>query len=129
LAVALLAAGGGLAAWGGVTLRRLRDTDPENLDDRITELARRGGQGEVTLSEVVAELGVPDDAAVAALNLLEERGQAHRERHGEREVYVFPGLKPVLVQRSCPYCGTEYSVKKALSVCPRCGGDLELERE
>jgi hypothetical protein len=124
-----LLAGAGLAVWGGLALRRRRDLDPENLSDRITQLARRA-DGEVTLSQVVAELHVPDEAAIAALNLLERRGQAHREHAGEdaREVYVLPGLKPHLVQRKCPYCDTEFSVKKVLNKCPHCGGRLELER-
>ena len=47
LAVALLVVGGGLAAWSGLTLRRLRELDPENLSDRITELVRAGGSAEV----------------------------------------------------------------------------------
>lgn len=128
VAVALLLVGGGLAAWGGVALRRLHSLDPENLSDRITQLARAGG-GEVTLSQAVAELSVPDEAVVAALNLLERRGQCHREYRGEREVYFFPGLKPTLVKRRCPYCGTEFSVKQALNKCPHCGGDLKLERD
>jgi hypothetical protein len=128
-AVPFLFAGAGLAVWGGLALRRLRDLDPENLSDRITRLAQRG-DGEVTLSRVVAELRVPDEAAIAALNLLERRGQAHREHAGEdaREVYIFPGLEPHLVQRKCPYCDTEFSVKKVLSKCPHCGGQLELGR-
>jgi hypothetical protein len=58
----------------------LRDLDTEN-SERITALAR-GGDAEVTLSRAVAELGVPDEAAVAALNLLERRGQCFRERRG-----------------------------------------------
>lgn len=129
LAAALLVVGGGLAAWGGLTLRRLRDVDPENLSDRITGLARAGGNAEVTLSQVVAELGVPDEAAIAALNLLERRGQCHREPRGDREFYVFPGLKPSKVARRCPYCGGEFSVKTPVYRCPHCGGDLRLERE
>jgi hypothetical protein len=128
LAGALLVAGGGLAAWSGTALRRLRDLDPENLSDRITGLAR-AGDAEVTLSGVVSELGVPDEAAVAALNLLERRGQCHRERRGEREFYVFPGLKPSKVTRRCPYCGGEFSVKTPVYKCPHCGGDLRVERE
>jgi hypothetical protein len=125
-----LVVGTGLAVWGGLTLRRLRDLDPENLSDRITQLARKGN-AEVTLAQVVAELGVPDEKAIAALNLLERRGQCHREHVGDgaREVYVFPGLKPSLVERRCPYCGAEFSVKKAVYKCPNCGGDLRLERE
>ncbi|NLE44291.1 MAG: hypothetical protein GX620_06185 [Chloroflexi bacterium] len=129
LALVLLAAGGAGVVWSALSLRRLRDLSPENLSDRITELAKAGGNGEVTLSEVVAQLGVPDDAAVAALNLLERQGQAHRDRVGERDVYVFPGLKPVLVRRRCPYCGSEFSVKTAVYKCPHCGGDLTLKRE
>jgi hypothetical protein len=125
-----LVVGAGLAVWGGLTLRRLHDLDPENLSDRITQLARRD-DAEVTLAQAVAELGVPDEAAVAALNLLERRGQACREHVAEdaREVYVFPGLRPSLVERRCPYCGAEFSVKKAVYKCPNCGGDLRLERE
>lgn len=130
VAAPLLLVGAGLAVWGGFTLRRLRDLDPENLSDRITQLARKSA-AEVTLAQVVAELSVPDETAIAALNLLERRGQCHREHVGDdaREVYVFPGLKPSLVERRCPYCGAEFSVKKAVYKCPNCGGDLRLERE
>jgi sulfur carrier protein ThiS len=130
IAAPLLLVGTGLAVWGGLTLRRLRDLDPENLSDRITQLARTG-DAEVTLAQVVAELGVPDETVIAALNLLERRGQAHREHVGDdaREVYVFPGLKPSMVERRCPYCGAEFSVKKATYKCPNCGGDLRLERD
>lgn len=128
LAATLLLAGGGLAAWSGLRLRRLRKFDPENLSDRITELAR-ASDAEVTLSQVVSELRVPDEVAIAALNLLERRGQSQREHRGDREFYVFPGLRPSKITRSCPYCGTEYSVKTPVYSCPRCGGDLRLERE
>jgi hypothetical protein len=130
IATLLLLAGSGLAIWGERTLRRLRDIEPESLDDRITRLAGKGN-GEVTLSQVVAELNASDEAAIAALNTLERRGQCRREHVGDdaREVYVFPGLKPNLVERRCPYCGAEFSVKKAVYKCPNCGGDLRLERE
>jgi len=129
LAGALLLVGGGLAAWSGLTLRRLRELDPEHLSDRITELARAGGNAEVTLSQVVAELGVPDEAALVALGLLEGRGQCHREFRGERQFYIFPGLKLSMVKRRCPYCGREFSVKTPVYKCPQCGGDLRLERQ
>ncbi len=124
----LLAIGVGLAIWGGVTLRRLHETDPENLSDRITALAKRFG-GEVTLAQAVAELAVPDEAAQQALDLLERKGQCHRERQGEREVYVFAGLRERKVARRCPYCGREFSVKQAVYTCPHCGGDLRLQKE
>jgi len=129
LAGVLLAIGGGTAAWSGITLRRLRDLDPENLSDRITRLARAGGNTEVTLSHVVADLNVPDEAVMAAFDLLEQRGQCHRERRDGQEFYVFPGLKPSKVARRCPYCGGEFSVKTPLYQCPHCGGNLRLERE
>jgi hypothetical protein len=129
LAAALMVVGGGLAAWSGLTLRRLRELDPENLSDRITELVRAGGSAEVTLSQVVAELGVPDEAALTALSLLEQRAQCYRERREGREVYLFPGLEPSMVRRRCPYCGSEFSVKTMMHRCPNCGGDLRLGRQ
>jgi hypothetical protein len=129
LAVALLAIGGGLGVWGGLTLRRLRDLDPEHLSDRITTLARAGGDAEVTLSQAVAELRVPDEAALKALALLESRGQCYRENRDGREFYVFPGLKETKVVRRCAHCGSEFSVKTPLHKCPNCGGPLELKRE
>jgi len=129
LAIALLVIGGGLAAWSGLTLRRLRALDPEHLSDRITALARAGGQAEVTLSQVVAELGAPNEAALAALGLLESRGQCHHEHREGRDFYVFPGLKETKVVRRCAYCGSEFSVKTALHKCPNCSGELELVRE
>lgn len=128
VAIALLVIGGALATWSGLTLRRLRELDPEHLSDRITELVRAGGGAETTLSQVVAELGVPDEAAIDALSLLEQREQCYRDRREEREIYLFPGLKPSMVRRHCPYCGSEFSVKTPRYRCPNCGGDLRLER-
>ena len=129
LAIALLVIGGGLAAWGGLTLRRLRELYPEHLSDRVTALARAGGNADVTLSQTVAELGVPDEAAFEALALLESRGQCYREVRDGREFYIFPGLQESKVARRCVHCGSEFSVKTALYKCPNCGGDLELKRE
>jgi hypothetical protein len=129
VAAILLAVGGTIAVWAGLALRRLAETGPKRVAARITELAEASGQGEVTLAEAVAELGVPHDAAVAGFNLLERQAQCHREYRGEKEVYVFPGLKPSLIKRKCPYCGTEFSVRTPVHRCPHCGGDLRLERE
>jgi hypothetical protein len=128
LAMALLAIGGVLAAWSGLALRRLRELTPEHLSDRITTLARAGGNAEVTLSRVVGELRVPDEAALAALALLESRGQCHYEHREGRDFYVFPGLKMTKVVRRCAYCGNEFSVKTPLHECPDCGGKLEVVR-
>ena len=124
----LLAIGAGLAIWGGIALRRLGETNPKRVAAQITKLAEASGHGEVTISEAVAELGVPHDAAVAGFNLLERQSRCHREYRDEKEVYVFPGLQPSMVRRKCPYCGAEFSVKTAVNRCPHCGGDLRLER-
>ncbi len=125
----LLAIGSGLAIWGGIGLRRLGATNPKRIATLITELAEASGHGEVTLSEVVAELGVTHDAAVAAFNLLERQSRCHREYRDEKEVYIFPGLQPSMVRRKCPYCGAEFSIKTAVHRCPHCGGDLRLQRD
>ncbi len=128
LAVLLLAGGVGLAVWSGLALRRLRIVDPENLSDRITVLAKRF-KGELTLSQTVAELGAADEVVLKAFDLLESKGQCHREHREERELYVFPGLQEHKVSRRCPYCGREFSVKEAVYKCPHCGGDLRLQKE
>lgn len=128
LAAVLLIFGAGLAYWSGTGLRRAGQLDPENLSNRITALAERSGHAEVTLSQVVSDLGVPDEAAQKALDLLAEKGQAYREFRDDRWVYLFPGLKESRVIRRCSHCGREYSVKTPLYECPNCGGKVELVR-
>lgn len=129
LALILLVIGAALATFGGLTIRRLRDLDPENLSDRITALAEKTPEAEVNLSQVVAELVVPDEAALAALNLLERKHQCRREHRDGQMVYVFPGLKEKKLVRRCAHCGSIFSVKEPLHQCPHCGGDVELVRE
>jgi DNA-directed RNA polymerase subunit RPC12/RpoP len=124
----LLGAGGGLAFWGGTSLRRAVALNPENLGDRITQLARQSGHGEVTLSQAVSALNAPDEVVEEALRLLVERGQAYPEYRQDREVYVFPGLRTAKMIRRCESCGTEYSVKEPIYTCTRCGGKVEVIR-
>jgi hypothetical protein len=128
LALILLVIGGGLAFWGGTSLRRAIAVDPENLSDRITRLARQSGHGEVTLSQAVSALKAPDEAVEEALRLLVERGQAYPEYREDREVYVFPGLRTAKMVRRCASCGTEYSVKEPIYTCTQCGGKVEVVR-
>lgn len=128
LALILLVIGGGLAFWGGTSLRRAVALDPENLSDRITRLARRSGQGEMTLSQAVSALNAPDEAVERALSLLVERGQAYPEYREDREVYVFSGLRAAKLVRRCESCGTEYSVKEPIYTCTKCGGKVEVVR-
>ena len=127
IALALLVLGAVLAGWAGLRWRRARQLDPDVLDDRITALAR-SSDAEVTLAGVVGDLGVPDDAARAALARLEAAGVARQERRGDRDVYVFPGLQESKVVRRCTYCGNTYSVREPLHKCPNCGGTLEVVR-
>ncbi len=129
LALALIVIGGAVAAWSGLTWRRTNELRPGRLADRITELVRRNGQAEVTLAQIVGQLKVPTEAALAALALLKERGLAHLERRGDKEVYFFPGLVESKVVRRCPYCGNQYSVREPLHKCPNCGGALEVVEE
>jgi len=129
LAIILLVVGAGLAVFSGFTLRRLRELDPENLSDRITTLAEKTPEAEVNLSQVVAELQVPDESALAALNLLQQKNQCRVEVRDGQKVYVFPGLKEKKLVRRCAYCGSTFSVKEPLNQCPHCGGEVELVRE
>ena len=129
LSVILLVIGGGVAAWSALTWRRDQQLEPERLADSIIDLARARGGAEVSLAQIVAELNVPTEAAQRALGVLERRGECHRERGPEKDLYVFPGLVEVKVVRRCAYCGSEFSVKKPLHKCPNCGGELELVRE
>ncbi len=128
LAAILLVVGGGLAFWGGTSLRRAISLAPDTLDDRITRLARQSGHGEVTLAQVVSALNAPDDAVEEALRLLVERGQAYPEYRQDREVFVFPGLKATKMVRRCESCGTQYSVKEPIYTCTQCGGKVEVVR-
>lgn len=125
IALALLIVGGGLAAWAGTRWRRARQLSPDVLDDRITGLAA-SHDAEITLAQVVSALGVPDDAARAALARLEANGLCHQERREGRMIYVFPGLTESKVVRRCSYCGNQYSVREPLHKCPNCGGNLEI---
>jgi hypothetical protein len=128
LAVILLVIGGGLAFWGGTSLRRAIALNADNLSDRITRLARQSGHGEVTLSRAVSALNAPDEAVEEALDLLVEREQAYPEYREGREVYVFPGLRTTKMIRRCESCDTEYSIKEPIYTCTKCGGKVEVIR-
>jgi hypothetical protein len=128
LSLILLVLGGGLAFWGGTSLRRAVTLAPDNLDDQITRLARQSGHGEVTLAQAVSALNAPDQAVQEALDLLVERGQAYSEYREGRVVYLFPGLQAAKMVRRCESCGTEYSVKEPIYTCTQCGGKVEVVR-
>lgn len=127
ISLALLVIGAGLAGWAGYRWRQARALSPAVLDDRIVALADEH-DAEITLAQVVGRLGVPDEAARAALARLEANGLAHQERREGRSLYVFSGLKESKVVRRCAYCGSEYSVREPLHKCPNCGGTLEITK-
>ena len=118
-----------MAAGGGFMLRRQRQLDPETLADQILVLARTDDDAELTVSEIVARLRVPESAALEALELLEKRGRCRREYHEDHAVYVFPGLKESKLIRKCAYCASTFSVREPLHKCPNCGGNVELVKE
>lgn len=128
LAVALMAIGALGAAWAGKVWQRLSSIEPDRLADRILESARAQGVSELTVAEAVASLNAPAANVKAAFDVLDLRGDAHPEGRQDRTVYVFPGLKARKVERRCPYCGAEFPVKQAISICPNCGGKVELGR-
>ncbi|MBN1923130.1 MAG: hypothetical protein JW892_17930 [Anaerolineae bacterium] len=128
LSLLLLVGGGLLAFFGGRLWARDRALSPVRLAGRITELVG-ASDAETTVAQAVASLGAPHAAVQAAFDLLQERGEAYREKREDKEVYVFPGLMPSKVVRRCPYCGNSFSVKTPVHKCPYCGGVVEIERE
>jgi len=128
LGAVLIMLGGGGAAWLGRAMRRASEIDPQRLADRILEWLRAQNQSETTAAEIVGALSAPQDKVAAALEILQARGEAKPEQREARRVYVFPNLKESKVERRCPYCGAQFPVKQALSQCPNCGGNLELQR-
>ena len=124
-ASALLILGAIGAAWSGLSYRRWRNMQPDQLASQITALAA-ANQGELAVSQVMSAFAAPAESVNSALGLLLDKGQAHREHRADRIVYVFPGLKEHKMVRRCMYCGSTFSVKEPLYKCPNCGGDLEL---
>lgn len=125
LALILLVIGAIGAAWSGLSYRRWRNLQPDELASQITALAAKN-KGELAVTEVMSAFAAPAEAVNSALGTLLDKGQAHREHRADRIVYVFPGLKEHKMVRRCMYCGSTFPVKEPLYKCPNCGGDLEL---
>jgi len=128
LAIILILVGGAGAGWAGLTWQHLNNIDPKRLADRIVETVRLQGEFETTAAEAVAELAAPAANVQQALEILQSRGEAVPEQRDDRRVYVFPNLKETKVVRRCPYCGVQFPVKQAITQCPNCGGNIELQR-
>jgi len=128
VAAVLLLFGGGLLAWGALTLRRLAEISPAALDTGIVDLARRLG-GEVTAAQVQSEFRIPHALALGALERLRGRGECQREQRKDNDVYLFKSVMPAKAIKKCPYCGSEFAVKSAMRDCPNCGANLEIVKE
>jgi hypothetical protein len=126
-ALALLAIGTVLLISGVRRLRRLASISLESLMSGAVEMASRMG-GELTLAQLQAEYGIPQDAAQKALDKLTEAGTAVPDKREDRVVYVFTGLLPAMARKLCPYCGTELPVRESLRKCPNCGAQLEITK-
>jgi hypothetical protein len=125
MAIALFIAGGAGVVWSGLSYNKWFHRQPGALAPRITALADQNS-GEVSLAQVMSTLNVPADVATAALDDLQQKGQCHLESHGEKTVYVFPGLQERKMVRKCVYCGSTFPVRDPLQKCPSCGGNLEV---
>jgi ribosomal protein S27AE len=127
VAIGLFVAGALPLVWAIATLRRQAELSPENLSAAILALASQSG-GEVTEAQVQARFRIPQQKAADALERLGAAGQVRREVRGDRVVYVVQGLKPSLVVRRCPYCGSSFPVREAIRSCPNCGATVELDK-
>lgn len=108
-------------------LRRLAEIAPDALRTGAIDMAQRLG-GEITVAQLRAEYRISQALATQTLEQLVSEGSCQREERDERVVYVVTGLKPALVEKVCPYCGTKLPVRSDLRKCPNCGGNLELQK-
>jgi DNA-directed RNA polymerase subunit RPC12/RpoP len=125
LALVLLVVGAVGTGWSGLSYSRWLSLQPGPLGVRITALAEQNS-GEVSLAQVVSGLNAPADAAMAAMNDLQQKGQGHMEPRKDTMMFVFPGLKERKMVRKCVYCGNTFPVRDPLQKCPSCGGRLEV---
>lgn len=123
----LIAAGLFLLVVGLRRLRRLALIAPAALKTNAVALARRLG-GELTVAQLRAEYRVSEEVAREALDDLARDNTCRREQRDDREVYVFTGLLPSLVEKVCPYCSTKLPVRSDLRKCPNCGAQLDLKK-
>ena len=125
--LALAAVATFLLVMGLRRLRRLAEITPDALRTGAINLAQRLG-GEVTVAQLRAEYRISNDLATKTLEQLVNEGSCQREEREDRVVYVVTGLKPAMVEKVCPYCGTKLPVRSDLRKCPNCGANLELQK-
>ncbi len=123
----MIAAGIFMLVVGLRRLRRLALIAPAALKTNAVALARRLG-GELTVAQLRAEYRISEEAAREALEDLARDNTCRRERREDRDVYVFTGLLPSLVEKVCPYCNTKLPVRSDLRKCPNCGAQLDLKK-
>ena len=125
--LAFIAIGIFLLVIGLRKLRRIAATSPDVLRTGAIDLAKQLG-GELTVSQLRAEFKISQQQAQDVLSQLEAEGNCEREQREERLVYVFNGLLPSMVEKSCPYCGNKLPVRSSLRKCPNCGAQLEITK-
>jgi hypothetical protein len=98
----------------------LRRHDPGWVLRQIYMLAQRN-RGEVTLSQVTAELSVSESMAMKVLKRLIEERVCHAEalEGSEMTQYIFPGILRKYV-RYCRYCGSHFRATDVGGKCPNC---------
>jgi hypothetical protein len=124
-ALAMLAVGGVLLGWSLGKLKALAAATPDNIDTQVDALAASHG-GELTIAEVVGELGISQADAQGSLHRLVSRGVCRSEPRNGTEFYIFAGLKQTMKVKKCGYCGNVYPVAQAGRQCPSCGGNLDI---
>ena len=124
-ALVMLGCGGALVVWSAMKIKALGAAAPENVNVRVGELAATSG-GELTIAEVVGQLGVTEAVARQALRHLTEAGVCKGEVRGMTEHFIFVGLKQAIKVKKCAYCGTVYPVATPGRQCAGCGGQLEV---
>jgi len=124
VAVVGLGLGGAAVGLGVRTFKRAEAVSPERIRAEILELARRE-DGEVTLDEIRAELGVRAAHADGVLDAMVAAGACSRHVSGGSHHFVFDDLLPRLLGRYCQYCDAEFKVAADIDSCPNCGGTLE----
>lgn len=121
----LLIIGLGIILFAASRLRAMADMAPEGVE-RALQAAAAASQGEITVTEAVAQTGLPEGLVREGLGRLLSKGLIRLERREGADRYVFPGLTDTKMIKKCPYCGNEYPLKQPGRTCPSCGGNLEV---
>ncbi len=122
----ITAAGFVLLVFGFRMFLRAIRFSPEGIKRQILRLAKLN-HGELTREAITGAIGTMDEIEYKLEELI-DRGIARAEIRGGRKLYLFPDFQLKVVQKKCPYCGSDYPVRENIEYCPNCGGDLKLSK-